>query len=226
MIIKGFPLIKFQSAKRIEDLQNGLIYMNSLEWYRKHESVNSDVVVGDSFEAKFHVNEGKIKLLDTGEENEIKDELITTSISNDYAYCMFGVNPYSNSFSFANEQKEMIKNFGDTALLILDKEEFINRIRTKASKENHEVYSDFVQYYDEKEDSINLILSLLSGMHNIAFWKRKKYIYQQEYRFLVHTQSYEREHLKLNIGDIRNISRVFKTSEILNTRIVKNKEEV
>lgn len=134
MIIKGFPLIKFQSANRIKDLQNGLIYMNSLEWYRNHESENGDIVVGDLFEGKLHINEAKFKLLDTGEEIEINDELITTSVSNDYAYCMFGINPYNNSFSFTNEQKEIIENFVDTALLILDKDEFINRIQTEALK--------------------------------------------------------------------------------------------
>ena len=30
MVVKGFPLIKFQSRELIESLQNGLIYMNSL----------------------------------------------------------------------------------------------------------------------------------------------------------------------------------------------------
>lgn len=43
---------------------------------------------------------------------------------------------------------------------------------------------------------------------------------------MIHTQSYESEHLELNIGDIRDISRVFKTSEILNARVVKIEEEV
>ena len=33
MVVKGFPLIKFQSRELIESLQNGLIYMNSLEWF-------------------------------------------------------------------------------------------------------------------------------------------------------------------------------------------------
>lgn len=226
MTIKGFPLIKFQSAERIEDLQNGLIYMNSLEWYRKHESDNGDVIVGDSFEAMFHVNKGKFKLSDVEEEIEIDDKLITTSASNDYVYCMFGVNPYSDSFTFTSEQKESIKTFGDTALLILDKDEFFNRIRMVALKENYEIYGGFVRYYDEKEDSANLILSLLSGIHNIAFWKRKKYIYQQEFRFLIHAQNCEKEHLELNIGDIRDISKVFKTSEILNAKVVKVEDKV
>jgi len=60
-------------------------------------------------------------------------------------------------------------------------------------------------------------------MHNIAFWKRKKYCYQQEFRFLVHTQNCEKDHLELNIGDIRDISKVFKTSKILNAEVVKIK---
>lgn len=64
MIVKGFSLIKVQSTERINDLQNGLIYMNSLVWYRKHENDNGDVVVGDSFEAMFHVNKGKLLFCD------------------------------------------------------------------------------------------------------------------------------------------------------------------
>lgn len=48
------------------------MYMNSLEWFRKHESDNGDVVIGDSFEAMFHINEGKFILPDTGEEIEIR----------------------------------------------------------------------------------------------------------------------------------------------------------
>lgn len=221
MVVKGFPLIKFQSAERIESLQDGLIYMNSLEWFRKHESENGDVVIGDSFEAMFHINEGKFVLPDIGEEIEIKNELIQTSSSNDYAYCMFGIDPYSNKFSFTDEQKENIENFGDTALLILDKDEFFNRIRNAASKEGYEIYGGFVRYYDETIDSLHLIMSLLSGMHNIAFWKRKKYYYQQEFRFLVHAEKCEKDHLELNIGDIRDISKVLKTSQLLNAEVVK-----
>lgn len=224
MIVKGFPLIKFQSAERINDLQNGLIYMNSLEWFRKHESKNGDIVVGDSFEAMFHLNEGKFVLPDTGEEIEIKNELIQTTWSNDYAYCMFGINPYSNSFRSTDEQKQNIESFGDTALLILDKDEFLSRIRKAAQKEEYELYEGFVRYYDETQDSLNLIMSLLTGMQNIAFWKRKKYYYQQEFRLLVHAQNCEKEHIEINIGDIRDISKVLETSKLLNAEVVRIKD--
>lgn len=221
MVVKGFPLIKFQSRELIESLQNGLIYMNSLEWFRKHENDDGDVVVGDSFEAMLHINEGKFILPDTGEIIEIKDELIRTTSSNDYAYCMFGVNPYSKNFSFTSEQKKNIQSFGNTALLILDKDEFFNRLRAAALKEGYEIYGGFVHYYDETQDSVDYIASLLSGMRNVAFWKRKKYYYQQEFRFLIHAKNHDKDHLELNIGDIRDISKVFQTSKILNAEVVK-----
>lgn len=221
MLIKGFPLIKFQNADRIEDLQNGLIYMNSLEWFRKHENTKGDAVIGDKYEAMFHVNEGKFIIPDTGEEFEIKDQLFKTSASNDYVYCMFGVNPYSNDFKFTNNQKENMKKFGDTALLILDKDEFLDRIKNEALRNGYGIYEDFVHYYDEKQDSVNHYFSLLSGIHNIAFWKRRKYLYQQEFRILIHTKNHETDHLKLNIGDIRDISKVFKTSQLLNAEVVR-----
>ena len=137
---------------------------------------------------------------------------------------MFGVNPYSNSFRFTDEQKENIESFGNTALLILDKDEFLSRIRKAAQKAGYELYEGFVRYYDETQDSLNLIMSLLTGMQNIAFWKRKKYYYQQEFRLLVHAQNCEKEHIELNIGDIRDISKVLETSKLLNAEVVKIKD--
>ncbi len=222
MIVKGFPLIKFQSASRIQDLQNGLVYMNSLEWFRRDESENSNNVVGDLFEGMLHIHEANLVLSETGESIEIKDELMLTSASNDYVYCMFGINPYNNNFSFTKEQKEIIQTFGDTALLILDKDEFFKRIHKAALEKDYEIYGGFVHYYDEEKDSVNLNLSLLSGMQNIAFWKRKAYAYQQEFRFLIHMPDSKKDHLELNIGDIHDISKVYKAHDILNAKVLKH----
>lgn len=49
----------------------------------------------------------------------------------------------------------------------------------------------------------------------IAFWKREKYSYQQEYRFLVH--DFVDDHLSVDIGDISDITDIVKTEELLNT---------
>ena len=71
------------------------------------------------------------------------------------------------------------------------------------------------------KDSVDLSLSLLSGIQNIAFWKRKAYAYQQEFRFLIHMPNGEKDHLELKIGDIHDISKVYKTSDILNSKVTK-----
>lgn len=49
----------------------------------------------------------------------------------------------------------------------------------------------------------------------IAFWKREKYSYQQEYRFLIH--DFVDDYLSVEIGDISDITELLKTEELLNT---------
>ena len=51
----------------------------------------------------------------------------------------------------------------------------------------------------------------------IAFWKRDKYKYQQEYRFLIH--DFVDDHLSVDIGDISDITDLLKTEDLLNTYI-------
>ena len=87
------------------------------------------------------------------------------------------------NFSFTSEQKKNIQSFGNTALLILDKDEFFNRLRAAALKEGYEIYGGFVHYYDETQDSVDYIASLLSGMHNVAFGNEKSIIINKSLDF-------------------------------------------
>ena len=65
-----------------------------------------------------------------------------------------------------------------------------------------------------------MIISLLKGMWNIAFWKRKSYSYQQEGRF-VFTPGNGEDHIDLDIGDISDISTILPASEILSALVEK-----
>ena len=38
---------------------------------------------------------------------------------------------------------------------------------------------------------------------------------------MIHAKNHDKENLELNIGDIRDISKVFQTSKILNAEVVK-----
>ena len=220
--VKGTPLIKFQSAERIESLRKGKIYAKTLRYYREREQETGDDAVGDMYEAMLHVNEGSVVFNDTGEKIDLNDSLIETKNSHDFVFCMFGIYPELDSFEFSETQKEKMLSFGDTALLVLDSEEFIKRVKCSAEDTGYEFHFDGVKYYDSTEDCGNLIISLMQGMWNISFWKREKYRYQQEARFVFSPGNGE-DHIELNIGDISDITAVLPAKQVLTAMVAKNK---
>lgn len=219
MQVKGIPLIKFQSEDKIKNLQDGLVYMNTLEWYRKHENSNGNMVIGDSFEGMLHFNEAELFLPDLGETIRLNGNLMKTTHSNDYAFCMFGVNPNLTTFKFTEKQKKEMLGFGDTALLILDSDEFMKRIEKSAQEKGYKVYKNFVKYFDEKKDHVDIFLSLMLEEQNVAFWKRESYAYQNEFRFVISAENLDDDHLELDIGNIKDISIIMKASSILNAEV-------
>ena len=146
--IKGFPIIKFQSKERLESLQKGLIYANKLKYYRDLEKQTGDATIGDSFDGLFHINEGRIKLINTGEEIALNDQLIETSASNDYVFCMFGIPEQTVHFQFSEEQRTHMKSFGDSALIILDSKAFIDRVTEAAKAQGYTALLGKVNYID------------------------------------------------------------------------------
>ncbi len=71
--IVGFPLVKFQSSEKIKKLQQGLVYMKNLNYYRQLEKTSGNSVVGDSFEGSLHINEAKLIIPELGQEIDIVD---------------------------------------------------------------------------------------------------------------------------------------------------------
>lgn len=212
--VKGTPLIKFQSSERIKSFREGHLYAKTLQYYRDLEKETGDDEIGDEFEAMWHVNEGIMRRPDTGEVIELNDTLIPTANSNDFVFCMFGIYPNLTSFSFTDKQKEKMLSFGDTVLQALDSDELIRRVFSSAKNAGYEPHFGAVQYFNPAEDNGNMIISLLKGMWNIAFWKRDKYTYQQEGRF-VFTPGNGDDHIELDIGDISDITAVLPSKRVL-----------
>ena len=220
ILVRGIPLIKFQSIERISSLQRGHLYAKTLKYYRDLEQETGDADIGDEFEAMLHVNDGYIHFPDTDETIELSDALITTGQSDDFVFCMFGINPSIQTFRFTDEQRNKMLSFGDTALVILNSDEFIKRVIDSAKSKGYEAHFGAAQYYDPSIDSGNLIVSLLKGMWNIAYWKRKSYSYQQERRF-VFTPGKGEDHIDLDIGDISDISTILPASMVLSALVEK-----
>lgn len=219
--IKGTPLIKFQSSERIDDLRKGHLYAKTLGYYRKLEEETGDAEIGDSYEAMIHINEGTIRNAETGEEIVLNDDLIMTTNSHDYVFCMFGIYSNTMSFEFTEKQKEKMLSFGDTALIVKDSDEFIRRICDAAVKKGYTPHFGAVQYYDPSIDNGNMIISLMRGMWTIAFWKRKSYTYQQEGRFVFTPGDGKSDHIDLDIGDISDITEVMPSKDVLNAMLKK-----
>lgn len=147
------------------------------------------------------------------------------SNSDDYVFCLFGIYPHIPNFEFTDKQKEKMLSFGDTALIILDSEEFIKRVCIAAKKEGYIAHFDAVQYYDSSVDDGNMILSLAKGIWNIAFWKRKSYSYQQEGRFVFTHGDVKVDHIELDIGDISDITGVVPAKMALTAMVKRNDKE-
>ena len=103
--VKGTPLIKFQSAERINSLQRGHLYAKTLKYYRELEKETVMMKSVMSSKRCFILTKGHFRILDTGEEIPLNDTLMQTDNSDDFVFCMFGIYPSSQSFSFSDEQK-------------------------------------------------------------------------------------------------------------------------
>ena len=77
------------------------------------------------------------------------------------------------------------------------------------------------RYYDETIDWADIFISLIPGTHNIAFWKRKAYSNQQEFRIVIPVEDYTEDHIELDIGDISDISKTFTTEQFLTMQVKK-----
>ncbi|MBQ6851162.1 MAG: hypothetical protein IJN77_09005 [Oscillospiraceae bacterium] len=213
----GVPLIKFQNKARIDYFQKGKIYLKSLAYFRKREKDTNDDTVGDLFDAMVHTNEGYLVVPELGVCQELTDTLIETSFSNCFVFCMFSPKIISQKFQFSEDQKRKLLDFGDSALVITDRYAFLQRVAIALKRDGITGYHGHIKYYDETSDNVEYWASLIkNGIKDVAFWKRQKYEYQQEYRFLIEPPVTENDYYELEIGDISDISIILTAQEALN----------
>lgn len=219
------PIIKFQSKDIINKIQSGKMYLKNLNWFREYEKQTGDTVIGDILEGMLHISEGYMKITDLkSNDSEIftmDDTAIKTSFSNAYVFCSTNIVLTENGVAFDDEQKQELKTFGDSALIIKNKEEFIKRICKAATKMNYKVFYGPVNYYSKNEDNAYMFSSLVQGIHNIAFWKRDDYALQQEFRIVLWKEEMHDEHIEFEIDDISDISEVLHIDEALKIKLEK-----
>ena len=222
-------LMKFGSEKNLRKLQAGQLYEKS-KYYVDLEKTTDDEDVGDKYDGQMILQDVKISMY-TVDTHEFIAQFDAPSASMNLGYldcpvfCMFMFD-YRNhveehlegenltvKYQFTEEQLKKMPNFGDSVLIIKNGDEFVNRVKKGLLDAGYGFTSDHVQYY--AFNNVEHLKQVQSDNSRIAFWKRNKYSYQQEYRFLIHDSV--DDYLSVNIGDISDITKLLRTEELLNT---------
>ena len=223
-------LMKFGSEKNLRKLQAGQLYMKNLKYYVDLENTTGDEDIGDKYDGQMMLQDVKISMYTLDTHKFIaRFSAPSSSINLGYldcpVFCMF-VFDYRNhveehlegenltvKYRFTEEQLKKIPNFGDSVLIIKNGDEFINRVKKGLLDAGYAFARDHVQYY--AFNNMEHLKQVQGNNSRIAFWKRDKYSYQQEYRFLIH--DFVDDYLSVEIGDISDITKLLKTDEFLNT---------
>ena len=216
-------LVKFLTEETyLRDLLDGKIYANRLSCFKKIEE-SDDTGRGDRHEdvvAWYQPDRGVLKLdgvdimpfIDRPIEfhskqldhlnlfcttyGSVKDEVLN-GLADD------GSEELSNTLVVSGDLRSM----GHNAVVITDIGEFIRRMKEAAGERGFVIGHRPVDYYDP--DSYHGAMSLAEAL----FQKQDRYRYQNEFRFVIHTQHPGREPVILEIGDIRDIAFGVRTAE-------------
>lgn len=204
--------------------------MKNLKYYVDLEKNTDDEDVGDAYDGQMVLQNVKISLytVDTHEFVAQFDAPVT-SLNLGYLECpvfcmfMFDYRNYVDEhldgdnltvrYQFAEEQLIKMSNFGDSVLIIKNGDEFISRVKKGLLDAGYGYTRDYVQYYGFND--LEHLKQVQKDNSRIAFWKRDRYAYQQEYRLLIH--DYVDDFLSVDIGDISDITDLLKTEDLLNT---------
>ena len=204
--------IKFQSDDKIDLLLHGIVYMKELQYYVDLEKKEQNDIVGDALE-----NAVFSKAYETP--SGIPCNLILKNgFCKSFVFCIYEAD-LDDDRSVIMHESDKIKKFGDYALWIKNMDQFIKRIQLAALKRDYHITNDKVIYYDDTEEVPIEVMQSVSDKGTYAFGKRKKFKYQNEYRFVINTKLDEipnEDYLILDIGDISDITQKIKTQDLIN----------
>jgi len=208
-------LIKFGQREHLEMLQNqGQIYMNTLNWFRRYEENKQ---IGDRYDSydeiqqvkwmklsfpngksmEFSANGEKNRL--TGAQNYISEQRDSFNL-----YCMYAITNQINDEYFIDEKNA---EFGDSFLVIKNVPDFVNRIETELRNQKMKFRHDLVSYYNKN-----------SFTGELGFFKKSmEFAHQNEYRFVA--QTLREEPYILNIGSICDYTHIFSIEKLKTLKV-------
>lgn len=223
--VRGTPILKIKSEKRIIELRKGNVYCKRLQYYIDLEKEQGDIIVGDAWEAALPLRDAHIYIPGKECVEHVSNTAISSKVANDFVFCMTGckLQNYENDLKLIDDE---VLKFGDYSLLITDMDEFVNRLQQSATTKGFAlVRHGFVNYYDEEYDNTVMIQDIINSTANIAFWKRKRYKSQSEYRFLFRGDT-EMDHIQFDIGALDDISVILNANQLKKAYIKRESEVI
>lgn len=223
-------LLKFGEYKYMKELQQGKIYCKNLKHYSDLEKRTGDRAMGDKNEGVNIETEG-IMYLCNPETGEIIKRYEQLRVETEYCdmkkmpvYCMAAISREELQ-EIDHDKKQLLfmpreffskmnsEEYWEAALMIEDKAQFFNRIKTACDIVGIECRHKYVNYTKMEKNYINREKDIMKDIDNIPFWKDEYYKNQHEYRF-VFTNIRVDDNFVLDIGDISDISTLFDKEEL------------
>lgn len=105
-------------------------------------------------------------------------------------------------------------SFGEHAVVVNDVPEFIRRMKAAARAKKYALKYGLVRYYDSE-----LFHGSFGDLESI-FWKQDHFSYQREFRFAITTGLMYDRPLRLQIGDLRDITLSLNSAELSGERFL------
>ena len=204
------PFLKLGSEKNILDLfENGTIYMNTIEYFRK---VEDEELRGDKYEGVSKVINslpGTFKIPGIDREfNYVKvhlKESYKEVLGNIYSLYAISSKGFPNPLDFKFDERNL--RFGTHGVMIKDLPLFFNKIENELKKNNLKFNHGFVDYYDKEEVSREITL----------FEKPLEFEHQKEFRFYVENDKIKP--IKIQIGSMKDYAEILKIEDILELKL-------
>jgi hypothetical protein len=206
--------LKLGSEKNILDLfENGTIYMNTIEYFRK---VEDEELRGDKYEGVSRVINslpGTFKIPGINREfNYIKAhirESYDEVLGNIYSLYAISSKGFPNPLEYEFDRRNL--RFGTHGVMIKNSPLLFNKIKSELKKNNLKFNHGFVDYYDKEEVCRKITL----------FEKPLEFEYQKEFRFYVENDKIEP--IKIQIGSMKDYAEMFKIEDILSLKLTSKK---
>lgn len=205
--------------------EDGIIYMNTLEFYRTLECDDERRDINEGTERVRNQRGGVLKRKnpETGAFEEIAQlthsriRELNSNLQNLNIFCAYYLKPDIPVKSLGKAMSERTKlGFGDYAVVVTDAEEFVTRVKEAAVEKGYKHFRSLVEYVDFSQDNFEV------G----PFVKDQAFAHQNELRIAVHTSENGGSAIKLEIGSLKDIAFMVSTDTLDEIKIIDEANKV